>query len=97
MKNKIYNTLFVGINKGKDTEWHRFPFSSEEKANEAFDSWIAKAKEVLGERLSGFYDDCDYRDADLVIDGGKIRIEVSVEELEWSIDSPLDQEVSILP
>jgi hypothetical protein len=99
MKQKIYNTLFVGINKGNDTEWHRFPYSSDEKADAAFDSWIAKAKEKLGDRITTFEDLTDeyQKEAFIVLDGN-VHIDVCVQDMEWDTLTtvPLDLEMGEL-
>ena len=93
-----YWTLYVTVHKGKyhkDADYHKFPFSSKEKADEAFDSWIAKAVESLGERLTTFSDRTDslgVKDASLWIDEGKFDVDVTVEEGVFEDTTPLDQE-----
>ena len=101
-KMKTYRTLFVTISKDKyhkDFEVHRFPYSSDENANAAFDSWVAKAKEVLEDRLESFLDLSDefQKEASFLTDDG-IQIDVNVQDYYWDTlkTVPLDLEMEEL-
>lgn len=99
---KTYRTLFVEIG----DNIYRFPYSSDEKADAAFDSWVAKAKEVLGDRITTFSDHSwDYQAADgktkyvkdlfMAVDGNTL-IDVSVQDAVWdAITVPLDKEADV--
>ena len=95
---KNYWTLYVTLHRGehhKDADYHKFPFSSKEKADQAFSSWIEKAIEALGERLTIFSDRTEslgMKDANLWIDNGKFDVDVTVEEGFFEDTTPLDQE-----
>lgn len=64
-KMKTYRTLFVTISKDKyhkDYEVHRFPYSSDEKANAAFGNWN---KYEHYEHIAQHYYPEDFADTDL--------------------------------
>ena len=101
-KTKTYRTLFVEI--GDNT--YRFPYSSDEKADAAFDNLVAKAKEVLGDRITTFSDHSwDYQRADgktnyvkdlfMIVDEST-HIDVSVQDYDWDVVTvPLDKDAYV--
>lgn len=101
-KTKTYRTLFVEIG----DNIYRFPYSSDEKADAAFDSWVAKAIEVLGDRITTLSDHSwDYQRADgktnyvkdlfMTVDGNTL-IDVYVQDYDWdAIMVPLDKEAYV--